>query len=132
MIDIGMMKEDLKNKLPESYIDKINCTYGKLDSLEKIIPNEEDTKYEAKFFSILSDPTRLKIVKLLLQEEVCACIISDLLRLDQTLVSHHLTKLKYLDLIDERRDGKWIFYKVKDEFIAFLHRMFDDILKIKK
>ncbi len=121
------MESPLKCKLPENYVNKISENYGKFENITTLIPDISSSKYEAKFFSILSDPTRLNIVKILVKDEVCVCIISDLLKLDTTLISHHLSKLKYLDLIDERRDGKWIFYRAKKKLITFFDKC-DDLL----
>lgn len=58
----------------------------------------------------LADPTRLKVFKLLLHEELCVCELQELLQISQPAVSQHLARLKTAELIRERRSGMWTFY----------------------
>lgn len=58
----------------------------------------------------LADPTRLKLLKLVLREELCVCELVDLLQISQPAVSQHLAKLKAAGLVRERRSGMWTFY----------------------
>lgn len=62
----------------------------------------------------MSDDTRLKIVKFLLDGEKCVCEIFPHVRRTQSTVSIHLNKLEKEGLLSSRRDGKKIFYKIKD------------------
>jgi len=67
------------------------------------------------FLKALSNPLRLKMLKLLKNNWLCVCLISKILDQDQTLISHHLRTLKSLGLIQERREGKMHFYKTNTE-----------------
>jgi len=62
----------------------------------------------------LSDETRLEIVRLLLDGERCVCQIFPHVKRTQSTVSIQLAKLEKAGLIGSRRDGKRIFYKIKD------------------
>jgi DNA-binding transcriptional ArsR family regulator len=59
----------------------------------------------------LADPTRLKLLKLLLHEELCVCELQELLQISQPGVSQHIAKLKAAGLIKERRAGMWTYYR---------------------
>lgn len=65
-------------------------------------------------FKSLSDETRLRILKLLERGELCVCDIVAALDLIQPKVSFHLAVLKEAGLIKDRRQGKWIHYRIDD------------------
>lgn len=62
--------------------------------------------------SALADPTRLRLVRLLLQEELCVCELVDALRIPQYKVSRHLGKLRGVGLVEARRNGRWMYYSI--------------------
>ncbi len=67
----------------------------------------------------LGDQTRARILKLLLKGELCVCELEAALGLPQSKVSRHLTVLRSAGLVEDRRDGLWIFYsllKPKNDF----------------
>ena len=67
----------------------------------------------------LSDETRLRILKLLSKRKLCVCELEAALGLPQSKVSRHLTVLRSAGLVEDRRDGLWIFYsllKPKNDF----------------
>jgi len=61
-------------------------------------------------FKALSDPTRIRLLSLLAEGEVCVCFLSDVLRMVQPKVSRHLAYLKRAGLVTARREGKWMHY----------------------
>lgn len=63
------------------------------------------------FLKTLADPTRLTLLKLLLQEELCVCELQTLLQISQSAVSQHIAKLKNAGLIKERKAGMWTYYR---------------------
>ncbi len=65
-------------------------------------------------FSILSDSTRLRILLLLLNNELCVCEIFATLNMSQPRVSRQLAILKQSKIIKDRREGKWIYYKIDE------------------
>ena len=66
-------------------------------------------------FKALSDETRLRIIKLLEQGERCVCDITAALDMVQPKVSFHLSALKEAGLIKDRKQGKWIHYRLDDK-----------------
>ena len=67
------------------------------------------------FFSIFSDYTRLRIISALAISEMCVSDISAVLKLNQTTVSHQLRFLKNLNAVKTKRQGKVIFYSLRNE-----------------
>jgi Predicted transcriptional regulators len=63
---------------------------------------------------MLSDKTRLRILLLLLEHELCVCEISAALEMSQPRVSRQLAILKQVRLIKDRREGKWIYYRIEE------------------
>jgi ArsR family transcriptional regulator, arsenate/arsenite/antimonite-responsive transcriptional repressor len=76
----------------------------------------------ATIFKALSDETRLRIIKLLEQGELCVCDITAALDMVQPKVSFHLNALKEAGLIIDRKQGRWIHYRLdtSDMFKRFL------------
>jgi ArsR family transcriptional regulator len=67
-----------------------------------------------EFFKALGDETRLRILGLLLAGEVCVCDIHESLRIPQPKASRHLAYLRRAGLVDTRRNGLWIHYRLAD------------------
>lgn len=65
---------------------------------------------KAKLFKALSDPSRLRILKMLQSKVLCVCEIKDVLGLATSTVSEHLSILKRSGFILEEKDGKWVNY----------------------
>lgn len=68
----------------------------------------------ANIFKALSDATRLRVLKLLESGELCVCDIFTALEMSQPKVSFHLNTLKEAGLIKDRKNGKWIHYRLDD------------------
>jgi len=78
-------------------------------------------------YRILSDETRLRIIILLAQKELCVCELSHILAVSQPTVSKNLSKLRDMNLVTTERKEKFIFYKLKTEN-AILERTVKGIL----
>src|SRR3954451_13412156 len=65
-----------------------------------------------RLFRALGDATRLRILGLLLTGEVCVCHIHESLRIPQPKASRHLAYLRRCGLVDTRRDGLWVHYRL--------------------
>lgn len=63
-------------------------------------------------FRALADPTRLRLLNLMADQEVCVCYLVEILGLPQPKISRHLAYLRAAGLVDARRDGKWMHYKI--------------------
>jgi ArsR family transcriptional regulator, arsenate/arsenite/antimonite-responsive transcriptional repressor len=66
----------------------------------------------ARVFKALSDPNRIRIVKMLEARELCVCEVREVLGLSTSTVSKHLSILRDADLIVDAKDGKWVNYKL--------------------
>lgn len=69
-------------------------------------------KTTARMFKALSDETRLRILCLLLEGELCVCDLMAVLQLPQSTVSRHLAYLKNSGWVDDRRCGVWMYYSI--------------------
>lgn len=65
-----------------------------------------------KIFKLLCDETRLRIIILLAQEQLCVCQISGILNISQSLASKHLSKLRDMDFVFDKRQDRFIFYNL--------------------
>ena len=86
------------------------------------LPQEESLIQLADLFKVFGDGTRVRILFVLLQAEVCVCDLAALLGMTQSAVSHQLRILKQAKLIKSRRDGKTVFYSLADDHVATLLR----------
>lgn len=69
-------------------------------------------KINTKIFKALSDPNRLRILKMLQSKSLCVCEITEVLQLASSTVSKHLSILKETGFIIEAKDGKWVNYLI--------------------
>ena len=67
-----------------------------------------------KVFKALSDETRIRLLKLLQQRELCVCELMQALNMTQSRVSRNLGILKDAGLVKDRRDGLWVHYSLND------------------
>ena len=65
-------------------------------------------------FKALSDETRLRILLLMKDGEICVCDIADTLKMTQPNISFHLSMLKEAGLIKDRKNGRWVHYSLND------------------
>ncbi len=86
--------------------------------VEDYIPNGEILDELVCFFSMFSDYTRLKIISALAISEMCVTDISKLLKLNQTTVSHQLRFLKSVNAVKTKRQGKIVFYSLRNETLS--------------
>jgi len=70
-----------------------------------------------ELFKALGDESRLRILNILIHNELCVCEIEVILKMTQSNASRHLSKLKRVGIISSSKDAQWIHYKVSDEFI---------------
>ncbi len=95
------------------------------DVVEKVresLPEMEQLLRLADLFKTFGDGTRVRILYVLLEAEVCVCDLATLLGMTQSAVSHQLRILKQARLIKARRDGKTVFYSLADDHVATLLR----------
>jgi ArsR family transcriptional regulator len=92
-----------------------NFHHGKLFlDYNRIYGYIKPMKTTARMFKALSDETRLRILCLLLDGELCVCDLMAVLQLPQSTVSRHLAYLKNSGWVDDRRAGVWMYYSIVD------------------
>jgi len=65
-------------------------------------------------FKALADRTRLRVIHLIGNDEVCVCFFVEVLKTNQPKVSRHLAYLRRAGLVSTRRDGKWMHYRINE------------------
>ncbi len=70
------------------------------------------------FLKLLADETRLKIIMMLSRRDMCVCQIMAELNMSQPAVSHHLRILKKSGIVQDDKDGRWVFYSLHKKFFA--------------
>ena len=79
---------------------------------------EEDTLYDlAELFKVFGDSTRIRILFVLFEAEVCVCDLAEALHMTQSAISHQLKILKNSRLVKSRREGKSVFYSLADSHV---------------
>jgi ArsR family transcriptional regulator, arsenate/arsenite/antimonite-responsive transcriptional repressor len=84
------------------------------------------------FFKALADKTRLRLISLMGEEEICVCFFQEVINTTQTKISRHLAYLRKAGLVEARREGKWMHYRViepQDEHAAKAFREIREWLK---
>ena len=84
-----------------------------------------------RIFKTLSDSTRLRIIMLLLQRDLCVCELMFILKQEQSRVSHHLRILRDSGLVEDVREGKWIIYRIPAKVRRSLEPLFEEFLREK-
>ncbi|CAB1247329.1 Cadmium efflux system accessory protein [Ruminococcaceae bacterium BL-4] len=88
-----------------------------VDRVNRVMP-DEDTLYDlSELFKIFGDSTRIKILYVLFESEMCVCDIAQLLQMTQSAISHQLRALKQSKLVSSRREGKTVFYALADSHV---------------
>ena len=88
----------------EDIVSKVNET----------MPDDEILYDLAELFKIFGDSTRIKILYVLFESEMCVCDLAQLLGMTQSAISHQLRALKQSKLVKYRREGKTVFYSLAD------------------
>lgn len=84
-------------------------------------------KQITRLLGALTDATRLRLIRLLLREELCVCELVDGLRTRQYKVSRHLSRLRGVGIVQARRNGRWMYYSIGRR--AGLKSLHQDLLK---
>lgn len=85
--------------------------------IEDGMPKEETIRELSDFFKVFGDMTRIKILCVLFQAELCVCDLAEVVGMTQSAVSHQLRILKQMKLVKNRREGKTVFYSLADGHI---------------
>lgn len=107
-----------------------NCELDKCESVEihedllqivnEKMPDEEELYDLAELFKVFGDSTRIRILFVLFEAEVCVCDLAETLNMTQSAVSHQLRILKQNKLVKSRREGKSVFYSLADDHVRLI------------
>lgn len=96
-----------------------------LDQVRQIhreILSVEKAQRMAEFFSLLGDANRLRILSALAKQELCVCDLAAAVKMSESAVSHQLRALRVLRLVSYRKQGRNVFYYLKDSHVLNLYR----------
>ncbi len=92
------------------------------------VANRNELRVLANLVKSMADETRLAILTMLQDGEMCVCEIMEALPVSQPAVSHHLRILRQAGLIADRRQGKWIFYSLDPDAVESAASLLDRML----
>jgi len=105
-----------------SCADNESCEYMHVhpDLIEKVrqgMPAEETLYDLAELYKVFGDSTRIKMLYVLFEAEVCVCDLAQSLNMTVSAISHQLRVLKQARLVKSRREGKTVFYSLADDHV---------------
>lgn len=104
-------------------IHDVECcdTFQTHDALLEVVsqkmPDEDELYDLAELFKVFGDSTRIRILYVLFEAEVCVCDLAQALNMTQSAISHQLKILKQNKLVKSRREGKSVFYSLADNHV---------------
>ena len=98
-------------------MNSYNCCKSNTDELERI-------NKLSSLLKLIGEESRLKILCLLKQGELCVCQIIDSLNMSQSLISHHLSDLKQAEIITDRKNGRQVFYSLTPKGQIIINKTF--------
>lgn len=110
-------KELIEKEIQDSTCEYMHVHESVVRKVESVMPDEQQLLNLSEFFRVFGDSTRIKILYVLSQSEMCVCDIAALLQMGQSAISHQLRVLKQLRLVKFRREGKTVFYSLADGHI---------------
>jgi len=100
-------------EISEIHQDLLNIANSKM-------PSEENLFDLAELFKVFGDSTRMRILFVLFEAEVCTCEIATVLNMTSSAISHQLAALKRSKLVKSRREGKSVYYSLADEHVKII------------
>lgn len=94
--------------------DEIQVHKDKVITVQEHIPDEDKLYDLAEIFKVFGDSTRIRILYVLFESELCVCDIAEALNMTQSAISHQLRILKQSKLVSSRREGKSVIYFLAD------------------
>jgi len=107
-------------------VEHCDCHEVHKDLIAKVtnhMPDEDELYDLAELFKVFGDSTRIRILSVLLGEEMCVCDLAEVLAMNQSAISHQLKILKQAKLVKNRRDGKQVYYSLSDDHVSTILAM---------
>ena len=89
----------------------------RIEKVREKMPPEETLYDLAELYKVFGDSTRIKILYVLFEEEVCVCDLAQCLNMTVSAISHQLRVLKQSRLVKSRREGNTVFYSLADDHV---------------
>jgi ArsR family transcriptional regulator len=105
------------DRCAETIIDE-----ARVQNAQQALLDDLSATHLAAIFKALADPTRVRIVSILVQTELCVCDLAATLGMSQSAVSHQLRLMRDLRLVKSRKEGRMVYYSLDDEHI---HDLFE-------
>ncbi len=109
-----------RNEMP--HCDFMHAHVGLVERVRTTLPDEETLYDLAELFKVFGDSTRIKLLSVMMEGEMCVCDLAQMLGLSQSAVSHQLRILKAAELVKFRREGKAVFYSLADGHVHTIIR----------
>ena len=91
-----------------------------LEIVKEMMPADTELYDLAELFKVFGDSTRIRILFVLFEAEVCVCDLAKALNMTQSAISHQLRILKQNKLVKSRREGKSVFYSLSDDHVRMI------------
>ncbi len=110
----------------------LNCTVqhpvnlSSVRQLHRDVLSIEKAQQMAEFFSLLGDANRLRILSALAVQELCVCDLAAVVKMSESAVSHQLRSLRAMRLVSYRKQGRNVFYSLKDNHVFNLYQSVAD------
>ena len=108
--------------------DDLNCTIqhpvdlSQVRQLHQDILSIKKAQRMAEFFALLGDANRLRILSALAAQELCVCDLAAVVKMTESAVSHQLRSLRAMRVVSYRKQGRNVFYCLKDNHVFNLYR----------
>ncbi len=120
-------KNDTKGIRKRSKNEEELCSgeheHADLNAVKEHIPDLDTLFQLAELFKMFGDTTRIRIMCVLFQKELCVCEIAELLDMGQSAISHQLRLLRNAHLVKVKRDGKQSYYSLDDAHVREIYFM---------
>jgi ArsR family transcriptional regulator len=93
---------------------------GLVDRVRAALPGDETLYDLAELFKVFGDSTRIKLLSVLMEGEMCVCDLAAALQMSKSAVSHQLRRLRENKLVTARREGKMVFYTIADDHVHLM------------
>lgn len=100
-----------------------------LKEVEETLHTDKTYQSLVDIFKIFSDHTRIKMLEAIKDHDLCVCDLAHLLGVSKSAVSHQMRFLKTYDLIEGKKEGKMVFYRLKNDHA---HRIIDHARQLMK
>ena len=120
-----MVNDEVKGCEGEFFHENGNCQafdgHNALrENVKKLLPEDAQLSDLSELFKIFGDLTRIRILYILFESEMCVCDIADILGMTVSAISHQLRILKNAKLVKNRREGKSLYYSLADNHIRLI------------